>query len=324
MPLVIHCPNCSTRYQVADSLVGQRVSCRQCQSTFTATASTTSPPPLPPVSKPPDSVALGGVTSALGLKPTPHYESGSSLGASAFSTPGWNQSAASARQTVSNPSGGPTDVQMRLVCGGMLGMGLILVLASFFLEAATGTVYLAAVLMVPLTLVVGIAGLISPNVVRAMGKYGGHLPFRYKALGWGLMGGAFLLMVVISIGIFVFGFRPERPSGGGGSTPGLTRAESDAVVERIRTSLAGSPNANVLRTVHFHVFATIRPNGVAEAERTLGAVPGYVPGSFHLSGDKKKCTFQYRGEREIAIQYALLLPGPTGIYIEFTPTFTEE
>jgi len=226
------------------------------------------------------------------------------------------------RSAVSNPSGGPTDGQMRLVCCGMLAMGLLLSVASLFLEGATGTIYVAVLLLVPLTLVVGISGLVSPNVVRAMGKYGGHLPSHYKVIGWGLMGVAFLLMLVVSFGVFALGFRPERP-GGGNQGVGLTKSQNAEVLERIRASHAASPTADVVRTVSFPVWSTMRDDGAAEAERVLGPAPGYVAGSFRLSPDRKNATFQYRGDKEIAIQYALLLPGPTGIYIEFTPQFSE-
>ena len=318
MPADIHCPQCSQHYQVAESALGQRVRCRQCGHTFTA-AATSSPPvagnPLDP---------LVGVSQwpALPGSPPP-YGGANPLGMPAFSAPAWNQAAMpSGRPAVSNPSGGPTDGQMRLVCCGMLAMGLLLSVVSFFLEGATGTIYVAVLLLVPLTLVVGISGLVSPNVVRAMGKYGGHLPSHYKLIGWGLMGVAFLLMLVVSFGVFALGFRPERP-GGAHQGVGLTRSQTAEVLERIRASHAASSTADVVRTVSFPVWSTMRDDGAAEAERVLGPAPGYVVGSFQLSPDRKKAAFQYRGDKEIAIQYALLLPGPTGIYLEFTPEFAE-
>jgi hypothetical protein len=59
--------------------------------------------------------------------------------------------------------------------------------------------------------VLGIAGLISPNTLRAMGKYGGHLPGHYKLIGWGLMGLTLLIMAVLAVAMFMSGFEPDRP-----------------------------------------------------------------------------------------------------------------
>ena len=95
---------------------------------------------------------------------------------------------------------------MRLLSAAMLGLGLVLAIGSAIMHANTGTVYLAAVALIPLTFVLGVAGLISPNVVRACGKYGGHLPWQYKAAGWGVMGLSFVLMILLAIVLFAPGF----------------------------------------------------------------------------------------------------------------------
>src|SRR5205085_4944531 len=113
------------------------------------------------------------------------------------------------------------------------------------------------------------------------------------------------------------------PGDRGVTGPGLTRSQTNTVLERIRASHAASPQADVVRTVTFPVFSMSRPDGAIEAERVLSPVAGYVAGSFRLSADQKKATFQYRGDKEMAIQYALLLPGPTGLFFEFTPEFAE-
>jgi hypothetical protein len=228
----------------------------------------------------------------------------------------------SVKADVSNPSGGPTDVQMRLACCGMLALVLLVFLGSLVLEAAQGIVFLGIVVLVPLMLVLGVTGLISPDVVRAVGKYGGHLPWRYKAIGWGVMSVAFLLMILVPICFFVAGFRPDTPYNRN-PKPGLTRSQTATVLERIRQSRAASPNAEVVRNVSFPVFWTKGADPQAAAERVLGPVPGYVAGSFRLSDDRKSISFQYKGDKEIANQYALLLPGPTQIYMSFTPEFAE-
>jgi hypothetical protein len=97
---------------------------------------------------------------------------------------------------------------MRLLCAGMTVLGLILLVATFVMDRTQGMIYLAPLALAPLALILGVAGAISPNVVRAAGKYGGHLPGHYKATAWGLMG----LYVVVTLALVVWalsgGYRP--------------------------------------------------------------------------------------------------------------------
>jgi predicted Zn finger-like uncharacterized protein len=324
MPLVIHCPSCTKRYEVADTMRGKRVRCQQCGNVFTAASAAASAPAPPVISEPLDQLA-GVDLSQLPAMPAlpPLGSSTNPLGKTGISAPAYvpaRSNAASAR--ISNPSGGPTDLQMRLACCGMLALGIAIIVGSLALEATQGTVYLGILILAPLMLVLGVAGLISPNVVRAVGKYGGHLPWHYKAIGWGVMALCFLLMILLMIGLFAAGFQPDRP-GSRNQTPGLTRSQTATVLERIRKSYEASRNADVVRTVSFPVFSIHGPSPESDAERVLSPVPGYVAGSFQLSADQKTASFRYKGDKEIANQYALLLPGPTGVFIAFTPTFEQ-
>ena len=313
--MLIHCPNCAARYEVADATAGKRVRCQKCQSVFTA--ETAAPPTLDPLSPSSSHDPFAGVNLAqfptLPAASAPRY---SELPVqSPWPSPGSSGGFAP-------PPEGPTDTQMRLVSAAMLGLGLILAIGSVILHANTGTVYLAAVALIPLTVVLGIAGLISPNVVRACGKYGGHLPWTYKAAGWGLIGLSFVLMIALGFGLFSAGFQPDQPWARHRG-PGLDRNQTATVLERIGKSYASSPDANVVRTVSFPVFSLNGPNPVVQAEQVLAPVPGYVPGSFQLATDSKQITFQFKGDKDMAIQYARLLPGPTGIFLTFEPAFKE-
>jgi predicted Zn finger-like uncharacterized protein len=315
MPLVIHCPSCSARYQVADSALGKRVRCQKCGTNFTAAAAAPSPPPAPLAPAGPlDPLAGVDLSQFAALPAAPIHPSANPL--AKFGFPGTGNAG------VSNPSGGPTDATMRLVCCGMLALALLMSVGSLLLGATQGTVYLGLVMLVPLMLCLGIAGLISPNVVRACGKYGGHLPGHYKVLGWGVIGLSFLLMILMLVGFFLAGFEPDRP-GSRNRKPGLNRSDTAKVIERIRQSHVASSKAPVVRKVSFPVLWIKGTNPAADAERVLTAVPGYVSGSFQLSADQKKISFQYQGDKEIAVQYALLLPGPTEIYMAFSPQFEE-
>lgn len=126
----------------------------------------------------------------------------------------------------------------------MLALGIAITVGSVALEAAQGTVYLGILILAPLMLVLGVAGLISPDVVRAVGKYGGHLPWHYKAIGWSVMALSFVLMILLMIGLFAAGFRPDRP-GARNQTPGLAPSQTATVLERVRKSYEASRNTDV-------------------------------------------------------------------------------
>ncbi len=226
MPLVIHCPQCAKRYHVADQLAGKQVRCRQCETPFVAAAPA---PVLVPAVAPLAPLDPLGVSDPLaGSSP---LGTANPLGAPAtgsFGNPYLPaQPAASAWQPgATNPSGGPTDTGMRLVSGGMLALGLLVSIGSLAMEAAGGGIYLFAVALAPLMLILGVAGLISPNVVRAVGKYGGHLPWKYKAIGWALGGVYVVILILLMVGLFLAGFEPDRPG-----RPGRRRAGISPIYE---------------------------------------------------------------------------------------------
>jgi predicted Zn finger-like uncharacterized protein len=201
MSITIQCPKCAKRYQVADAVDGQRVRCQQCSQVFVAAPLVAYAPAAPEVtadrSLDVDLSKLPAVSAPAPFSPA--------------APQAWNSGAAA--PGISNPSGGPTDTQMRLVSAGMLAAGVVMGIASLALQASQGTVYLAVIFLVPLALSIGLAGVISPNVVRAMGKYGGHLPWHYKVMGWSVLGLSFLLMALLAIGLMLAGYRPDRPGG---------------------------------------------------------------------------------------------------------------
>jgi hypothetical protein len=93
----------------------------------------------------------------------------------------------------------------------MIGFAAALIIVSMLIQAFTGTVFLIVLGLVPLLFILGIAGLISPNVIRGMGQHGGHLPSHYKFIGWGVTGFSILLMIPIMILMYQAGFRTNVP-----------------------------------------------------------------------------------------------------------------
>ncbi|MCH5374359.1 MAG: hypothetical protein JJ992_10295, partial [Planctomycetes bacterium] len=96
---------------------------------------------------------------------------------------------------------GPSDTMMRLVSGGMVLAGIVLMGVNHAKAVMHDEVYIIALMLGPFALAFGVAGAISPNVVRAAGKYGKHLPSRYKwiaaAVGLVALSIGFLLMFVV-------------------------------------------------------------------------------------------------------------------------------
>ncbi len=95
------------------------------------------------------------------------------------------------------------------------------------------------------------------------------------------------------------------------------------IEQRIRESRETSPNPDVLRSVSFRVHLLQQPNPHENAERALARLPGYVPGSFRLSDDRKSVSFQYKGEKLMASHYAMFLPAEAGIMMDLDATFQE-
>src|SRR5262245_6865739 len=171
MSIVIACPRCAKRYDIADSVQGKRVRCQQCGNVFTAEATpdpssaapslpASSPPkprPLVPAAMPQSLDLLATDLSQLPAMPSsPALSSGANpLGGVAGARSDLPPAFGTSQQGISNPSGGRTDMQMRLVCGGMLALGVVVSAGSLALEAAQGTVYLGIVILLPLMFVLG-------------------------------------------------------------------------------------------------------------------------------------------------------------------------
>ena len=213
MPISLACPSCNKPYNVPDTLAGKQVRCQQCSHVFSVTA------PQPAVLQPVGLDPLFGDLPPLGA-PLP---SAATLPAAGLGTPlspeGRPLGYAPARDPyapsnyggpVAPPLEGPTDFQFRMGALGALGIALLLVAICVGTYMFDGSVFLYPVFLVPLLVLVGIAGLIDPNICRALGKYGTHLPFTYKLIAYGLVGVWFVIMIILAIVMVQMGFRPGR------------------------------------------------------------------------------------------------------------------
>jgi hypothetical protein len=135
------------------------------------------------------------------------------------------------------------------------------------------------------------------------------------------------LVPALICGAMLTVFLPRYQSGGSFSSSrrsGLSRSQLATVEERIRASRESSPDADVLRNVSFPTFSQIGRLDDAKAEQVLAELPGYVPGSFLYDARGRKLSFQYRGAKEIARQYGLVLASQAKVIMSFTPTFHDQ
>lgn len=100
---------------------------------------------------------------------------------------------------------GPSDKVLRLLAGGIFVGGVVLLGANHAKSMMDGEVYPVALVLGPLASMLGLAGLISPNLLRSAGKHGKHLPLRYKLIAAafgvvGLLTSLLLIFFVYSVG----------------------------------------------------------------------------------------------------------------------------
>lgn len=79
----------------------------------------------------------------------------------------------------------------RLVSLGLAAAAAVGLIANHF-ATELGTASLMILSLAPVALFVGIGGAVEPKILWAMGKYGEHLPIKYKVIG-GVLGFAGLL-----------------------------------------------------------------------------------------------------------------------------------
>ena len=157
MNQVINCPKCGRAYQVGVELQGRQVQCQQCGTPFV--------------------VALPAANPAPQAWPAP-----------SSTASGWSVGS-------DNPSGGPTNRQMRIGAAAALPIMFLGWLASMFGMKEPSPAAIALSALAPLVFFFSIAALIDPNLPRAAGKFGGHLSLQYKltasavALGAAAIGG---------------------------------------------------------------------------------------------------------------------------------------
>jgi hypothetical protein len=164
----VACSDCGKRYQIDQQMEGKRAKCAQCGSTFTVHRETN------------DDAA----DHLFGDLPTDGVErQQAGPGALPDATPPPPTSYRAGSQTPA----GPTDRQFRLGAAALIPLVLLGMAGVFFGASARSLAAVVVVGLGPFAIFYGIAALIDPNIVRAAGKFGTHLPRRYKLIA-GLVG----------------------------------------------------------------------------------------------------------------------------------------
>jgi len=170
----VSCEHCGRRYQVQPKMSGRAVKCKVCGHQFTIPHAESSPLQESAANMPIETGVPSPITSATNDAPNNNFPTASE---------------------------GPSDKVMRLVAGGMIIGSMLLLGLNHATAVMNDEVYLFALALGPFALTLGIAGLISPNVLRAAGKHGKHLPLGYKstAAAFGLAGLLLCLLLVFVV-----------------------------------------------------------------------------------------------------------------------------
>lgn len=92
----------------------------------------------------------------------------------------------------------------RPVAMGMTAAAALGLLANHFMADSQNSVSLMILALAPIALLLGIGGIVEPKVIWSLGKYGTHLPFKYKLVGGVL--GVLGLVVSLVLVFFVYPF----------------------------------------------------------------------------------------------------------------------
>jgi hypothetical protein len=193
MTFVVVCPQCGQKYNLPEELAGKQVGCPQCHADFSAQASADSVPQLSNL----------GTTDFAAMQSPAHSHPGGHYLPSGAWVAGANV------RTTATVNTGPSDTRFRLIGAGLVGLGVFLAGMTFLMHVYANEIYLLPVVLIPMCLILGVTALIFPDITRSMGIFGKHLPWHYRAIGWGLMTVSLILGVILLVLVFSLGgYRP--------------------------------------------------------------------------------------------------------------------
>ena len=339
------CPGCSVRIKIPEGKSG-RIACPKCgkvlQLKAAKSSSTASPGTSPKKQSPRPTVPAPATVDPL-ANPFSELDG---LSAGELQQPATNWQAAApykAPRSMAKPRRGgiPDDYKrfvVRLSISVAAAAGLILLLTPFaFVSTNMALIPVVAAMLIAVgliatgriwfivigfqeTILQGLLVLLVPYywlyfLATRRGACLNAVTVIFASLVPAVMG-----LILISV------FGPDQGrSGSSNRSMQLSRSQKANLNQKIQSAQQSSPAAQTLQTPTFEIFSSslMKPDAAESAERALATLPGYVAGSFRMSSDKRSVSFQYRGDRSVAPQYAMLLPGEAGIMLRLTPTFAE-
>ena len=94
----------------------------------------------------------------------------------------------------------------RWVSAGMAAAAALGLLLNHVAGESVGMGRLMILAFAPVALCLGVGGAIEPRILWSLGKYGGHLPMQYKAIGGALAGLGVIITLLLVFFIYPLGF----------------------------------------------------------------------------------------------------------------------
>ena len=93
----------------------------------------------------------------------------------------------------------------RLIAAGMAAASASGLLLNHFLADSQQVVRLMILCFGPLGLFVGLGGIVEPRIIWSVGKYGAHLPLKYKLIGGGLAAAGVVVTLLLVFFVYPLG-----------------------------------------------------------------------------------------------------------------------
>ncbi|MBC7853581.1 MAG: hypothetical protein IAF94_09105 [Pirellulaceae bacterium] len=97
---------------------------------------------------------------------------------------------------------------VRIIAAGLAAASAIGLLLNHWMAESQNTVRLMILCLGPMMLFLGIGGIVEPRIFWSLGKYGQHLPIKYKFMGGALGAAGVVVTIVLVFFVYPLG-RPQ-------------------------------------------------------------------------------------------------------------------
>lgn len=93
----------------------------------------------------------------------------------------------------------------RLMAAGLMAACALGLVANHFVGAGVSVARLFILILGPAGLLLGLGGIVEPKIVWSVGKYGQHLPVKYKIIGVALAAAGVLVTLLLVFVVYPLG-----------------------------------------------------------------------------------------------------------------------